>query len=314
MNRKHEAQSARNSIGWAPLGILVVIVVLSGCTTVSDLFDSGPTEEERIYIVDELHRIIFDNERMGGSAEQFGQNVRTLHEDVIAALNEFEGRPDDMQNNRAIFDWFSRINTAAQAAHIFEMSIEQLYRENGGRNNVLAIEPYPAGEDYFASEEELIAFYCERHVSFCEDLETVGFVQASVAVAREAIGQHSFDFEYNAIFDQVERQHGKTLSRDEIASLQSASVFNNYSPNHLYHLSGFEQLQTADTGLLISLSHEGHLFTFFLETSQRTPDGFRFGTSDYAFIDGIYEYTSLSGRRTVYRLVHVVPDQQPLFM
>ena len=314
MNRKHEAQVTRKSIGYAPVGILVLMVVLSGCTTITNLFDSGPTEEEQIYIVDELHRIIFENGRMGGSPEQFSQNVYSMQEEIVAALTEFEERPNDMHNNREIFDWFGRINTATQAAHIFQSSIIQLYQENGGRNNVLAIEPYPAGEDYFVSEEDMIAFYCDRHALVCESLDTIGVVQGSVAVAREAIGQHSFDFEFNAIFDQVQRQHGKSLNRAEIASLQSASLFNNYSANHLYHLSGFEQLQTADTGLLISLSFEGHLFTFFLETTQRTPDGFRFDTSHYAFIDGIYEYSSLSGRRTVYRLVHVVPDQQPLFM
>ncbi len=89
-------------------------------------------------------------------------------------------------------------------------------------------------------------------------------------------------------------------------TLLSAAIFNNYSNDRLYYLgNAFEQLQLLEDGILIIATSNLNSYSFFLKTEEKNPDGYRFTDKDFVFIDGLYEYESLTGRKTVYKLIHV---------
>lgn len=292
---------------------LATLVVLStiGCSTFPTIMPGQIVEEKHDYISGELHRIFFSEEYMDTDPENFHRVIFEVYEDVTNALHSITTAPDDIEQHRHVYEMFSRLlrSNLPQIEGAFNASVNQLYQDHRGKYIVIGESKYASDMHYVESEEELFQVYYERYPRVAESFQYIEDILFIINENDDAVRNRIASYEHNALFDHIESSYGITLDRSvRVRSLQEAAVFQSYSSERLYSLAGFSQMQSIGNGLLISTTVDMHTFIFFLETTARYPDGYRFSSSDYVYIDGIFEYQSLLGNRTVYRLIHIANE------
>lgn len=298
---------------------LISVLFLSSCSSVatneSHFFElpGKRIERKQSSITDELHsafctRLVAQTQNIAVNCDDFILRTQHVYEQVVA----LEQTAHDAFANENHVDYNTNIPQELliirRARQVFSESLYFLYTEYGGRRVVLGRELTARDKHYFETEEDLLEYYFDRYPEIDLMFQTIDDAAKKMA-----------NIERVSLISQVRSDFGLTVSMGVPSfaagnSLLTAAVFEDLSTDRLYTISGFEVVQTVKEGLLIAASHRQNQIMFFLDTDQRWPDGHHISVRNYGFIDGLFEYNSLLGLKTLYRVVHVVPDTQYYFI